>query len=96
MGGVVSDSFLENGIIIDVRSQGEWDEGHIDGAVLIPHTQIKSKIEEYVKDKDAPINLYCASGMRASTAKSTLQSMGYTKVANLGGFSSAKSKIPKK
>ena len=47
----------------------------------------------YVTDKNAPINLYCAAGGRASAAKSTLISMGYTNVANLGGYSDAIKKI---
>ena len=46
-----------------------------------------------MKDKNAPINLYCAAGSRASAAKSTLVSMGYTNVANLGGYSGALKKI---
>ena len=95
MGGMLSsDPYLEGGVVIDVRSQSEWDSGHVEGAILIPHTIIKDKIGEYVKDKDTPINLYCAAGSRAGSAKSVLTSMGYTHVSNLGGYSSAKNIIP--
>ena len=88
-----SDPYLEGGVVIDVRSKSEWDSGHVEGAILIPHTEIGQKIGEYVKDKDTPINLYCAAGSRAGSAKSVLTSMGYTHVSNLGGYSSAKNVI---
>jgi phage shock protein E len=96
MGIMFSDAYLENGIVIDCRSKDEWDYGHVEGAILIPSHQIGSKIQQYVKDKNAPINLYCASGGRSGSAKSTLLSMGYTNVANLGSLSAARSKIGKK
>ena len=97
MGNMLSnDPYLEGGVVIDVRSKGEWDSGHVEGAILIPHTEIAAKIGEYVKDKDTPINLYCAAGSRAGSAKSTLLGMGYTHVSNLGGYSSAKNVIPPK
>ena len=91
-----TDSFKEKGILIDVRSKDEWDEGHIEGAVLIPCSEIESRIGDYVQDKKEPINIYCASGIRASIAKSTLASMGYTNVSNLGEISTAQSKIASK
>lgn len=76
--------------LIDVRSKDEWDEGHINGAVLIPHTQIEQKISDDVPDKNQPIKLYCRSGHRASIAKDALIKMGYQNVVNLGGYGSAK------
>lgn len=95
MGGMLSsDPYLEGGIVIDCRSKSEWDSGHVEGAIFCPHTQIAENIAKYAKDKDTPINLYCAAGSRAGSAKSTLLSMGYTHVSNLGGYSSAKQVIP--
>lgn len=90
-----SDAYLEGGVLIDVRSQDEWDSDHIEGAILIPNHQIEQKIAEVVPDKETPINLHCASGMRASGAKSTLLKMGYKNVSNLGGLESAKSIVAK-
>jgi len=90
-----SDDPLPNGVIIDVRTKGEWDYDHIDGAILIPDYSIGSMITSKVPDKTTPINLYCASGMRASSAKSKLKSMGYTNVSNIGGISSARTKLLK-
>ena len=91
--GCCTDNYLPNGIIIDVRSKNEYESGHVKDCINIPHYEIGEKINEYVKDKNAPINLYCAAGSRASAAKSTLVSMGYTNVANLGGYSDALKKI---
>ena len=79
--------------LIDVRSKDEYDEGHINGAILIPHTQIEQKISNYVSDKNYPIKLYCRSGHRASIAKDALNRMGYQNVVNLGGFNDAKKLI---
>ena len=91
--GCCADNYIPNGIIIDVRSKSEYDSEHIKDCINIPHYEIGRKINEYVTDKNTPINLYCAAGGRASAAKSTLISMGYTQVANLGGYSNAVEKI---
>ena len=91
--GCCTDNYLPNGIIIDVRSRGEYSSGHVKDSINIPHTEIRNKIDEYVKDKNTPINVYCAAGSRASSAKSILINMGFTNVANLGGYSNAVSKI---
>jgi phage shock protein E len=70
--------------VIDVRTQAEWNAGHIDGALLIPDDQIKERISRYVKDKKAPIALYCRSGRRAASALEALKAVGYTNVENFG------------
>lgn len=74
---------------IDVRSQAEFDSGHVDGALLIPHTDIGSRIGQAVPDKNAEIHLYCRSGRRAGMAMETLQAMGYTNITNEGGYEQA-------
>ena len=82
MGAMFSnDPYLEGVIVIDVRSKEEFNGGHVDDAILIPHTQIKDKIGEYGLDKEPPINLG-AAGSRAGFAKSTLLGMGYTHASN--------------
>lgn len=83
------DKYLENGVLIDVRSQREWNYKHIDGAILIPYYEIENKIKYYVPDINTPINVHCASGARATKAKLTLVKMGYKHVSNLGGYNSA-------
>ena len=72
--------------IIDVRTAGEFESGHIEGALLIPYDVIAARIAEVTPDKEARIALYCRSGRRSGIALKTLTEMGYTKVTNEGGF----------
>jgi rhodanese-related sulfurtransferase len=72
--------------ILDVRSQKEWDEnGHIDGAVLIPVTDVPANLAQLPADKAAPILVMCASGHRGAMIQMYLQFLGYTNVRNLNG-----------
>ena len=73
-------------VILDVRSQSEYDEKHIPGAVLIPDTDITAKAEDVLKDKNQLILVYCRSGRRSKNASSDLAKMGYTNVKEFGGI----------
>lgn len=79
--------------LIDVRTEKEWNAGHIDGATLIPHEQIADRIAGVVADKDAPIALYCRSGRRSGIAMASLKKLGYTNVVNYGGFEEASTRV---
>jgi phage shock protein E len=69
-------ALVESGaIVVDVRTQGEFREGHIAGSLNIPLDQIKSKLTE-LKKKNKPIITCCRSGSRSAIAKSALQSAG--------------------
>ena len=72
--------------LIDVRSPEEFASGHIEGARNIPVGEIGARSADVGK-KDAPVVVYCRSGMRSAQAKSTLESAGFTQVHNLGGMS---------
>ena len=74
------------GVWIDVRSAEEFNAGHLQGAVNIPHDQILARIQAVSPDKNAPVNLYCRSGRRAETALTELKNAGYTNVTNHGGY----------
>ena len=74
------------GVWIDVRSPEEFNEGHLQGAVNVPHEQIASQITRISPDKNAPVNLYCRSGRRAEVALQELKKLGYTNVTNHGGY----------
>lgn len=78
--------------IIDVRSAEEFNAGHIEKAINIPHTEISEKISQHEKNKDAQIIVYCRSGRRSGIAKSKLEAMGYTNVTNAGGYEDLKAK----
>jgi len=73
-------------ILLDVRTPEEYAEGHIAGSVLLPLDEIDAKAGEALKDKDAPIFVYCRSGRRSKIAAEALVSMGYTEVYDLGGI----------
>ena len=74
------------GVWIDVRSAEEFNAGHLQDAVNIPHDQILARIQAVSPDKNAPINLYCRSGRRAEAALTELKNAGYTNVTNHGGY----------
>lgn len=73
-------------IILDVRDQDEYDEGHIFGALLIPYTEISKKAETMLKDKEQLIMVYCRSGRRSAIAAAALADMGYNNVKDFGGI----------
>jgi adenylyltransferase/sulfurtransferase len=78
---------LENAVLVDVREQDEWDEGHLPGAVHIPRGYLESRIEAAVPDHGARVIVYCAAGNRSAFGAKTLEELGYTDVASLaGGF----------
>ena len=78
---------IEEGyIILDVRAQEEYDEGHIPGAILIPHTEIEARAEEVLTDKDQLILVYCRSGRRSKIAAEALVELGYTNIKEFGGI----------
>ncbi len=78
--------------VIDVRSQDEWDTGHVEQAVNIPHTEIGARIGEVTQNKAAKLIVYCKAGGRANAAKKTLEGMGFTNVENAGGFDDIKNR----
>ena len=78
---------IEEGyIILDVRAQEEYDESHIPGAILIPHTEIEARAEEVLTDKDQLILVYCRSGRRSKIAAEALVELGYTNIKEFGGI----------
>lgn len=76
----------EGYIILDVRTQEEYDEGHIPGAILIPNTEIEARAEEELPDKDQLILVYCRSGRRSKQAAEILVELGYTNIKEFGGI----------
>ncbi len=78
--------------LIDVRELDEFEQGYIPGATFIPRGHLEWRIEEVEPDREAPIVLYCAGGVRSAFAAKTLKEMGYQNVFSLaGGFGAWKS-----
>ena len=71
-------------VYLDVRSSIEWWQGHVKGAVHIPHQDVSEKAEARL-DKDIPIVTYCAVGGRASRVVKDLEAMGFRVVPVTGG-----------
>lgn len=76
----------EGYILLDVRTQEEYDESHIPGAVLIPNTEIEDRAEEELPDKEQLILVYCRSGNRSKKAAEILVKLGYTNIREFGGI----------
>ena len=76
----------EGYIILDTRTQAEYDEGHIPGAIVISHDEIEEKAEQLLPDKDQLLLVYCRSGRRSKLAAEALVKLGYTNIKEFGGI----------
>jgi phage shock protein E len=86
----------EGPLVIDVRTEAEWNSGHVEGAILIPYDVIGEKIGAVTKDKTKRIYVYCRSGRRSGIAKETLEKLGYKDVVNLGSYEDAAKALKRK
>ena len=76
----------EGYLILDVRTQEEYDQGHIPGAIVISHDEIAEKAEDVLTDKDQLILVYCRSGRRSKLAAEALVELGYSNIREFGGI----------
>lgn len=74
------------GVILDVRTKEEYDQGHIKNAILVPNESIDKTPPRELPDKQAEILVYCRSGNRSKKAAEKLAAMGYTHVLEFGGI----------
>jgi len=82
--------YLQQGaLVIDVRSHGEFNSGHLARAINIPLDEIETAVPQRVTDKRQVLLLHCASGMRSGLAKSKLKGLGYPNAFNLGSYGRA-------
>ena len=84
---------LSSPILIDVRTDDEWNNGYIETAIHIPLDMILQKIELVTHNKDHKIYLYCRSGNRSGIAEKALQGIGYINAKNIGGIKEASSTL---
>ena len=75
----------EKMIVVDVREDNEWANGHLPGAIHLGKGVIERDIEARVPDTSAKIILYCGGGFRSALAADNLQKMGYTNVFSMDG-----------
>ena len=73
-------------VVLDVRTEDEFAQGHIPGAILIPDYAIREEAEEALPDKNALILVYCRSGRRSKNAAQILLELDYTNIREFGGI----------
>lgn len=83
----------ENYIILDVRTQTEYNQGHIPNAICIPNETIDENVVNKLPDKNQMILVYCRSGNRSKQAAEKLKKLGYTNLIEFGGIIDWKGKI---
>src|SRR5213593_1071003 len=78
----------DNGFtLLDVREGDEWEQGHLEKAIFLPRGFLEVKADKVLPDKQQPIVVYCAGGVRSALAAKTLQELGYSTVYSMrGGF----------
>ena len=84
---------LSNPILVDVRTEDEWNNGYIETAIHIPLDMILQKILMATESKDQKIYLYCRTGNRSGKAEKALQGIGYINAKNIGGIKEASSTL---
>ena len=75
----------EKFVLVDVREESEWAQGHLPGAIHLGKGIIERDVEQSVPDAGAKIILYCGGGFRSALAADNLQKMGYTNVESMDG-----------
>ena len=92
--GIVQYHKEENAVLLDVRTEEEFSEGHIEGSLNLPIGEI-DRAATLIPDKSVPIYVYCRSGNRSTRAAAYLKGSGYASVYDIGGILSYKGKIVK-
>ena len=73
-------------ILLDVRTEAEFERSHIPGAILFPYTEISQGALAELQDPEARILLYCQTGRRSQSAAEALSALGFTHVYDFGGI----------
>ena len=89
------DQLQQGAVVIDVRSPGEYNGDHLQGAINIPLDVIESAVPQRVQDKSQVLLLHCQSGVRSAMAMRKLKAIGYTNVFNLGSLERARDIVGK-
>jgi phage shock protein E len=82
-------------VVIDVRTAAEFQSGHVQGALNLPHDSISQDIFKAKVAKDDHVILYCRSGRRSDIALGTLKGLGFSNVENYGGLEQAQKRLQK-
>lgn len=92
--GVKDFQATKGAVLLDVRTAGEYAEGHIENSLNLPLQNIEQAVS-VIKDKNTPLFVHCRSGGRSAAATAELKRMGYTNVNDIGGILSYNGKVVK-
>jgi phage shock protein E len=92
---VLAGTAFARDVLIDVRSEQEFQGGHIAGAINLPHASIGQSIAKANVSKDDHVQLYCRSGQRSGLALETLKGMGFANAENYGSLEQAQKRLQK-
>jgi phage shock protein E len=95
-GETVAKLLKESPVVLDVRTSGEFQSGHVPGALHLPLSDFAQRLESVAPDKTRPLLLYCASGARSGAARRQAQSLGYANAHNLGSLHRAQALLDRK
>ena len=95
IGLLLACSALARDVVIDVRTPQEFQGGHVEGALNLPHDTIGQNIGSAKLNKDDHVILYCRSGHRAGLAQSTLTGLGFSNVENYGSLEQTQKRLQK-
>ncbi len=84
-----------NAVLVDVRNEDEFAEGHIPGSENVPLGKLGMDIYDVVPDLGTPVFLYCRSGNRSAQAAAVLSELGYEHITNIGGIMNYQGELEK-
>jgi phage shock protein E len=95
IGLLLACSAFAKDVVIDVRTPEEFQSGHVQGALNLPHDSIAQDIAKTKVAKDDHVILYCRSGRRSEMAQGTLKGLGFSNVENYGSLEQAQKRLQK-
>ena len=81
----LNNKIAQGAILLDVRSNQEYNEGHLQGAINIPDYEQRNRVQREIKKKNQLVVIYCQYGGRSRNAYNMMKNMGYTNICNLSG-----------
>ena len=81
----LKNKIAQGAILLDVRSNQEYNEGHLQGAINIPDYELRNRVERELPKKNQLVVIYCQYGGRSRNAYNMMKKMGYTNIYNLSG-----------
>ncbi len=81
----LNNKVAQGAILLDVRSNQEYKEGHLQGAINIPDYELRNRVQREIPKKNQSIVIYCQYGGRSRNAYNMMKNMGYTNICNLSG-----------